>query len=237
MRSPRSRASPTITAPSTTWRRQPLAGGEVGVGDAPRIGRLGDGVGHLGVVVPRDEAPDARQRRFEPLAELLRLDEVGDADSATSDLVDVGRTDAARGRADPRRAALPLVELVEHDVVRHHQVGAVADRQVVRRDPGRGEPVELRDEGRRIDDHPGAEEVPGGRVEDPRWDEVELEVAVRVHDGVAGVVAAAVPHDQVGIGGEVVDDATLALVTPLRPDDGDHGHGRRGTSSAAGRPS
>ena len=70
--------------------------------------------------------------------------------------------------------------------------------------------------------------------EDPRRDQVELEVPVRVDDGVAGVVAAAVADDEVRIGREVVDDAALPLVSPLRADDGDNGHGAATTTSSAG---
>ena len=73
-------------------------------------------------------------------AEAVGLHEVDDADPATRDLVDVGRTDAARGRAELARPALALLELVEQDVVGHDQVRAVADEQVGAVEPGRREP-------------------------------------------------------------------------------------------------
>ena len=63
---------------------------------------------------------------------------------------------------------------------------------------------------------------------------MELEVAVRVDHRVAGVVAAAVADDQVGIVGQVVDDPALALVAPLGADDGDDGHGAAAATSGCG---
>ncbi len=65
---------------------------------------------------------------------------------------------------------------------------------------------------------------------------MQLEVAVRVHDGVSGVVAAAVADHEVGGLGEVVDDAALALVTPLSSNDGNHGHGAAGDLWSGGIP-
>ena len=113
-------------------------------------------------------------------------------------------------------------------------MGAVADEQVVAADAGRVQPVELGHERRRVDDHAVAEQVQRPGREDSRWDQVQLEVPVRVDHGVAGVVAAAVADDEVRVGRKVVDDAALALVSPLRADDGGDGHGAATMTSAAG---
>ena len=81
-----------------------------------------------------------------------------------------------------------------------------------------------------MDDHPVAEQVAGGAVEDPRRDQVQLEVAMGVDHGVAGVVAPAVADHQAGVSSEVVDNPALSLVAPLGSHDGDHGHGQAWTS-------
>jgi hypothetical protein len=104
-------------------------------------------------------------------------------------------------------------------------VGTVADEEVRRVESRAREVLDLGDEGGRVDHDAVAEEVPRAGVEDARRDQVELEVAVRVDDRVAGVVAAAVANDEIGLVGEVVHHATLALVAPLGADDGDDGHG------------
>ena len=49
---------------------------------------------------------------------------------------------------------------------------------------------------------------------------MELEFALFVDDGVAGVVAAGVADDAVYLSGEVVDDFAFAFVAPLAPDHG-----------------
>ncbi len=55
-------------------------------------------------------------------------------------------------------------------------------------------------------------------IENPGGDEREGDLLVTDDDCVAGVVSALVAHDEVGRLGEVVGDPTLALVTPLRPE-------------------
>ena len=132
-------------------------------------------------------------------------------------------------------AALSLLELVEQHVVRHDEVGPVADEQVLAVESGRGKAVELGDERRGVDDHAVAEQVAGAGVEDARRDQVQLEVAVRVDHGVAGVVPATVANDEIGLVGKVVDHAALSFVAPLGADDGDDGHGVATRTSAAGK--
>jgi len=41
------------------------------------------------------------------------------------------------------------------------------------------------------------------------------------HERMAGVVPALKPHDDVRLGGEQIDDLSLALVAPLKTDDDD----------------
>ncbi len=53
---------------------------------------------------------------------------------------------------------------------------------------------------------------------------MEGELATRVDDGVAGIVAALRADDDVGTTCEQVDDLPLAFVTPLAADDGEDRH-------------
>jgi hypothetical protein len=43
--------------------------------------------------------------------------------------------------------------------------------------------------------------------------------AALVDDGVAGVAAALIPHDDVGVASQNIDDLPFAFVAPLRADD------------------
>ena len=53
---------------------------------------------------------------------------------------------------------------------------------------------------------------------------MELEGALPVDDGMAGVVAALEPDDHVRLLRQEVGDLSFAFVAPLRADDGGHGH-------------
>jgi len=64
------------------------------------------------------------------------------------------------------------------------------------------------------------------RIHDPRRDEVQLERAPPVNDGVPGVVPALEPDDVVHVVGEQVGDLALTLVAPLGADKDDSGHVR-----------
>ena len=145
-------------------------------------------------------------------------------DAVPRDLVGVRGADALPGRAELAAAALAFVEAVECDVPRHEQVSPFRDAQVRRRDPALLERRDLLDEEREVDDRPGAEHADRVRVEDAGRDEVELEGALFVDDGVSGVVAALVADDEIRLLREEVRDLALALVAPLRSDDGGHRH-------------
>ncbi len=140
------------------------------------------------------------------------------------DLVRVRRADAPAGRAEALSPALALVEPIEGDVVRQHEVGAVGDAEVRGRDAMRGEHLELLDEARQVHDRPGTDDAERVRVEDPGRDEVELEGAVLVDDGVAGVAAALESDDEVGLLRQIVGDLAFAFVAPLRTDHRGHWH-------------
>jgi hypothetical protein len=160
---------------------------------------------------------DARAER-RCVAHLVELDAVA------GDLVRVRRADALPGRAELAPAALALVEPVEGDVPRHQEVGALGDPQVRGRHAALLERVDLVHQEAEVDDHARSQDARGVRVEDARGNEMQLERPPLVHDGVSGVVAALVADDEIRLLREEVRDLALALVAPLRSDDGGHRH-------------
>ena len=142
----------------------------------------------------------------------------------TRHLVRVGRADALTGRAELLPAALALVESVDRDVPWHQEMRPVRDAQVAGADAVALEIRELFAEHLKIHDRAGADDAERVRIEDPRRHEMQLERAVLVHDGVAGVVATLEADDHVRLLRQEVRDLALALVTPLGPDDGGHWH-------------
>ena len=108
---------------------------------------------------------------------------VADADAAAPDLVLVGRTDAARRRADLALAATRLRQHVELAVVRQDDVRLLADEQAsVHRHAGARQLVHFLEQRLRIDHHAVADHARHAGVQDARRDEVQHELpAVHVH--------------------------------------------------------
>ena len=148
--------------------------------------------------------------------ERVRVGEIADAHAAARDLVLVGRTDAARGRADLALAAPRFAEQVELAVVRQDEVRLVADHQpVADGDAGALELVDLGEQRLRIDDHAVADDAGDAVVQDAGRQQAQHELAPVGVDGVPGIVTALVAGDDGKIGREQVDDFALAFITPL----------------------
>ena len=189
------------------------------------------GRAHLGVQrppvgrrAPQRLVPGRHVRADRPRegAVLRRVGEVGHPDAAAPDLVLVGGPDAPRGGADALVAAARLGVRLEVAMVGQDDVGPVADEQAVADvDALAGEGVDLREQRRRVDHHPVADDAAHPRVQDAGGQEVEDELGLAHPHGVTGVVAALITRHDGGAGGEEVDDLALALVAPLRTDDGD----------------
>ena len=158
------------------------------------------------------------------LAEATLVAHLVDLDPMTRHLVRVGRADALTGRAELLPAALALVETVDRDVPGHEEMRAVRDAKVAGADAAALEIGELFAEHLEIHDRAGADDAQRVRIEDARRHEMQLERAVLVDHGVAGVVAALEADDHVRLLRQEVRDLALALVTPLGPDDGGHWH-------------
>ena len=66
-----------------------------------------------------------------------------------------------------------------------------------------------------VDDHAGAQHTEHVRVEDSGGQQVQDELALFGDDGMAGIVAALIAGDDVGILCQQVDDAAFALIAPV----------------------
>jgi len=147
----------------------------------------------------------------------LLVQEVARADADARGLVLVAGADAPARGADLGAGLGRLAGGVQQVVVGQDHVGAVAHGQ-----PGRGhvhalgrEPVGLGQEHRRVQHHARADHATLARVQDARGNEVQHGLLAVHHQGVARVVAAVEPYDEVRPFGEQVHDLALAFVAPL----------------------
>ena len=133
-----------------------------------------------------------------------------------------------RGGADRELAQLDLARRVEQHVVGHDQMCVGGDPQVADVDAAAPQPVDLAEQDARVEHDPVADHAGLVRVEDPRGNQVELELLAVADDRVAGVVAALEAHDRARALGEQVGDLALALVAPLGADYDDARHNDKG---------
>ena len=148
----------------------------------------------------------------------LLVEQVLDADAEAQRLVGVGEADPAARRPDRVLPQFRLTRRVEQHVVGHDQVRVRRDPQVGDADPGAFQPVDLAQQHARIDDDAVADHAGLVGVEDPRRDQVELELLTVADDRVARVVAALEADDRGSPLGEQIRDLALALVAPLGAD-------------------
>ncbi len=127
-------------------------------------------------------------------------------------LVGVGRADAAAGGADGRALGGGFAGGVLGLVIGHDHVRLVADAQVVRGDGDAAgdELVDLREQHFGVEHDAVADDVHHAGAEDADGQQVRGVFLPADADGVAGVGAAAVADDDVGLLGEEIDDLALA---------------------------
>ena len=166
------------------------------------------------------------QRGLELLAEDVLVGEVLDAQAHAARLVHIRGADTAAGGADLVVAEASLAGTVEVAVVRHDQVRVGADQEAVRGETVGLELVHLGEEDLWVDDDAVADDRRDMRIHDPGGDEVQLERAATVNDGMARVVAALIANDVIHVVREEVGDLTLAFVAPLSADQHDACHAR-----------
>ena len=152
--------------------------------------------------------------------------EVHHPDGAPSDLVLIGRADAALGGADPAVARRGLAQRVELAVERQDQRGILGDAQIVAADadPERLDLGDLLGQRPGIDHHAVADHRQLALAHHAGRQQRQLIGGAVDHQRVAGIVAALEAHHDIGALRQPIDDLALAFVTPLGADDHDIGH-------------
>ncbi len=115
---------------------------------------------------------------------------------------------------------------VEGQVPRHHELRAIGHDEVVPAHivTARSEVIDLGEEHLGIDDDAVGDDADLAGPEDPRRHQVQAVRLAAEHHRVPGIAPALIAHDQVGLVGEEIDDARLALVTSLSADHADSRH-------------
>ena len=175
-------------------------------------------------------------------AQLLRVEEILDAQADAVHLVRVGGADAPPGGADEVVAARPLVGLVHEAVVRGDDVRAGGQQQARAVDAPRLHLLDLAEEDVEVDDDPRGDDGGDPLGEDARGQQVQGVLLAVHYDGVAGVVAAVELDDVVSALTDLVGRLAFALVAPLGAEHDHGGHrfskyGRVRWAEAAAPPS
>ena len=128
------------------------------------------------------------------------------------------------GGADAAARTARLLGAVDGHVVGHDHVRCRADPDALGGHAARLQHRHLVEQGLGVDDDAVADDRHDVRIEDAAGHQVQLEDLVADDDGVAGVVAALVAHDEADGLGQQVGRLALALVAPLQADDHGGGH-------------
>ncbi len=208
----------------------------------PEPGRvLGEVAGH-GRAGHRPEAlrfgelaQQAREVPFRPRGERVRRVEVTDAQAGAPGLVAICEADPTAGRADGTRPLLG--HGLDRAVVGQDEMRSGADAEAgTNVEAERFEPAHLVAQRGEVHDHAVADEAARAGVHDPRRHQVEHDGLVAAHDAVSRVRTALIAGDDVGLGGERVDDLALAFIAPLGADHDGTGHVRTSVTRTRGRP-
>jgi len=156
----------------------------------------------------------------QPRVQLVQMAQVAHAQGLFHILVRVHRGDAPAGGAELLVAETVLLQPVQQLVVGHADGGPVADLQIGRAygDAALPQAGSLVEKMLKVDDYAGAQDVHGVVPQDTGGQQVHDELALLVHHGVAGVVAALIADDHVVFLAQQVHHAALALVSPVGSD-------------------
>ena len=150
---------------------------------------------------------------------LVQMQKVTQTQGLFAVLVAVSVSDAAPGRAE--RAALfgkaVLFQPILYLVPRHGDGSFIGELQVLRLHlyAARFNGLHLSGQMLEVDHHTGAQHAGHLRVQDAGGQQVQDELALLGHNGMTGIVAALIARNDIGIFGQQVDDAALALIAPV----------------------
>jgi hypothetical protein len=100
-------------------------------------------------------------------------------------------------------------------MVGHDNLAAVGNQQVRCRDPASQDMVDFLEQGRDIQGHTIADDIRDMTVKDARRQLVQGKFAVVVDDGVAGIGAALVTNDNIGLAGKHVGNLAFSFIAPV----------------------
>ena len=157
------------------------------------------------------------QNAGQPLFKIRRVQKLPHHDGLLLIFVGIDRRDAAQGRAVFLILQTGFLQTVERTMVREDDGGALGNFEILRRN-GHARVLQRLNftaQALQIDHDAVAQHVYNARQADAGGDEMKGEFAVLIHDGVARVVAALIPHDAVEVPSDQVADLALALIAPL----------------------
>ena len=131
-----------------------------------------------------------------------------------------GRDAALRGAVAALAQAL-LFEFIFHGRDGKHHDRAIGNAQIFRRDDdaARAQRVHLVNQVLDVHHAARAKQIHLVRMKNTGRNEVQLELALIGHNGMAGVVSALIPHNGSILRHEIIDHSAFPFVTPANPDD------------------
>jgi hypothetical protein len=176
----------------------------------------------FGLVVVHEHEVVQLEQAFEAGGEAIGVGEVLHAQRAPSDLVLVGRADAAAGRADLDVAERALARLVERDVHGQHERARGRDAQpIAHADAGRFQLADLLQQRRERQHDAVADQDRHALVQHARRYEAQYRLAPAGDERMTGILPTLEAHDALRAFRQPVDDLAFALVAPLCADDDD----------------
>ena len=129
--------------------------------------------------------------------------------------VGVKRRDAGLGGSEGLAAQSLFLQLIEQNMVGHHDLAAVRDHQLRRRNAFFHYILDLFEQDRYIERHAVSDDVHDIGVKDAGRKRVQCEFTVRIDNGVARIGSALKADDYICGVGEGIGDLALSLVAPV----------------------
>ena len=157
------------------------------------------------------------------LLKQLLIEQVGNAQPATSHLVFIGRPDAARGGSNLHPSGSVFARQLHHAMVgkndmrpvAHEQIGLRACAGALDADTRRAQGLDFLHQRHRVQHQAIADHGFAARAQNAARNQLKDKLGLSDGNRVAGIVAAAVAGHQIEIVREHINDLSLALVAPL----------------------
>src|SRR5581483_10233905 len=152
-------------------------------------------------------------------SEQVEIEQIDHAQSAATGFVFIGRTDAARGRADFHAAGGVFGSELDHAVIRQDHVRAIADEKIaVDLDSRLAQCRDFFKKRNRIEHYAVADHAAAALTQHSAWHELKNEALAINNDGMASVVTSGIARHHGELFREYIDDLALTLISPLGSD-------------------